>query len=101
VSGLTGSSAMAHEIRQPLAVIAAHGSAAMNWLNRMPPELEEVRASVTSIINSNRRAEQVIASVRALFRKRLEQRTLLHVEDVAREALALVQHDIQVNGISL
>ena len=92
-------SAMAHELRQPITAIEAGASAAMKWLNRTPPDLEEVRACLTSIINSNHNSEEAIASVRALFRKPLEHRTLLHVGDVTREMLRLVQHDIQVKQI--
>ena len=35
---------IAHEVRQPLAAIAANGSAALRFLAKTPPDLEEVRA---------------------------------------------------------
>ena len=34
--------AIAHEIKQPLTAISARGSAALRWLERTPPDLEEV-----------------------------------------------------------
>jgi signal transduction histidine kinase len=94
-------SAMAHEIRQPLNAISLDAEAAQMLLVRVSPDLEEARACLTSVIQCTGRIEQIIASVRGLFRKRLEQRTLLDVGEIAREVLLLVQHDIQKNGISV
>jgi signal transduction histidine kinase len=94
-------SAMVHEIRQPLTAIGLEAEAAQELLVRKPPNIEEVQACVTAIIESRARAEHIVASVRALFRKRLQQKTLLHIGDIAREVLQLVQNHIQENRISV
>ena len=41
--------AIAHEINQPLAAISLNCSAALKWLKRTPPDLEEVRACLTDV----------------------------------------------------
>ncbi len=94
-------SAMAHELRQPLAAIAAASAAASRFVQRSPPDLEEVRACLTLISGSGCRAEEIIAGVRELFKKRGDHRTMIHVDDVARQVLGLVEHDLSLSEISL
>ena len=93
--------AMAHELRQPLTAIAAMSNAASNWLKRSPPDLEEVRTCLASISNSSNRAEEIISGVRELFEKRGDHRTMIHVDDVARQVLRLVEQDLLLNEVSL
>jgi len=76
-------------------------AAAMNWLRKTPPELDEACASITAAVDSSERIEKIIASIRALFRKREDRRSLIRMGDVAREVLLLVQQDIQANRISV
>src|SRR6478672_2980610 len=78
--------AIAHEIAQPLSAIATGGSAILNWLKRTPPDLDEVRTSASAVIEASRRANEIVSSVRALFRKTDDRRNLIHLDDVAREA---------------
>ena len=93
--------AMAHELRQPLTAIATTSTAASNWLKTTPPDIEEVRTCLAAIHDSSHRAEDIIAGVRELFRKREDHRTLIHVDDVARQVLGLVQQDLLLNQISV
>jgi signal transduction histidine kinase len=93
--------AMAHELRQPLTAIAARAAAASRWLKRSPPDLEEVRACVVSISESIERAEETIAGVRELFKKHADHRSIIHIDDVTRQVLRLVEHDLVLNEVSL
>jgi signal transduction histidine kinase len=92
--------AMAHELRQPLTGIRAQGAAGLNWLKRTPPELNEVRESLESIIKATGRADEIIAAIRGLFKKTLAQHTLFQINDVVREVLDLVQDEIRVEEIT-
>ena len=62
------SASIAHELRQPLAAIASYGSAALNWLKKKVPDLNEARAALEDIVRESHRADDVIKSVRAMFR---------------------------------
>ena len=93
--------AIAHEIAQPLAAIATRGSTILNWLKRTPPNLDEVRTSAIAVVEASRRADEIVASVRALFRKTDDRRNLIHLDDVAREVLGLLQHDLQANQVAI
>ncbi|MGB9273168.1 MAG: MASE4 domain-containing protein [Pseudolabrys sp.] len=91
--------AIAHEIAQPLAAIATRGSTILNWLKRTPPNLGEVRTSAIAVVEASRRADEIVSSVRALFRKTDHRRNLIHLDDVAREVLGLLQHDLESNQV--
>ena len=68
--------AMAHELRQPLTAIATRGAAGLNWLKRTPPELNKVSECLASMVDAGRRAEEVIAGIRGLFRDTPTRRTI-------------------------
>ena len=93
--------AIAHEIAQPLAAIATGGSAILNWLKRTPPNLDEVRASAIAVVEASRRANEMVSGVRALFRKTDDRRNLIRLDDVAREALGLLQHDLESSQVAV
>jgi signal transduction histidine kinase len=93
--------AMDHELKQPLAAMRSFGAAALNWLKRTPPDLERVRRNVTSVIDTVDRAEKVVSSMRAMFKKTSSLHTMVQLNDVVRQLLSLVQRDLQANGISL
>jgi two-component system sensor kinase FixL len=92
---------IAHEVNQPLAAIVAHGEAALRWLKRPVPELEEVRIGLERIIGDGRRAADVIQRLRALARKDEPQRVPLDLRDVIGETLPLVQPEIRHHRVAL
>ena len=93
--------AMAHELRQPLTAIATTSAAALRWLKRSPPDLDEVRAGLASISGASERAEEIIAGVRELFSRRNDHKTMIRVDDVARQVLSLVEPELLQNKVSL
>jgi signal transduction histidine kinase len=93
--------AMAHEVRQPLTAIANYSWACLNWLKKSPPNLEEARSCLHSIIDSNHRTDEVIGSIRGLYRKSINQRTMVDANDVVRHALSFVNYDLRANQISV
>jgi signal transduction histidine kinase len=93
--------AMAHELKQPLTVIASRSRAASNWIKRTPPVLDEAQTCLAAISNSSIRADEIIAGVRDLFKKSDKHRTMIHVDDVARQVLSLVRPDLLLNEVSV
>jgi signal transduction histidine kinase len=92
--------AIAHELRQPLTAIAIRGTAGLNWLKRTPPELNMVSECLDGMIDASHRAEEMIASIRGLFKKTVAERTAVQINDVVREVLDLVQDDLRGGGIT-
>ena len=92
--------AIAHEIGQPLAAIAMGGSAFLNWLKRTPPNLDEARTAAIGVVEASHRANEMVSGVRALLKKTDDRRNLVHLEDVARDVLALLQHELEFQARS-
>jgi signal transduction histidine kinase len=91
--------AMAHELRQPLTGIATRGSAGVNWLKRTPPEIDKARECFQSMIAASLHANEIIAAIRDLYRKTPTEHTMIQINDVVREVLALVQDDFRAEVV--
>jgi signal transduction histidine kinase len=71
-------------------------------MKRSPPQLKDVIDCLDSIVDESHRTNEIITSVRRLFDTNpTNRRTTLQVNDIVREALHLVEHDLRDNGISL
>jgi signal transduction histidine kinase len=92
---------IAHEINQPLAAIVTSSNAGLRWLARDAPDLAEARAALQRIANDGHRASQVIGSIRSMFRNDARERTAVDVNHLIREALALVDGDLQRMSVSV
>ena len=95
------SASIAHELRQPLAVIVAYGSAGLRWLARQVPDVDEVRTNLQGTIDAANRASVVIDELRAMFRKDNSRQTLVDVNRLILDTLSLTSHEIQAQNISV
>ena len=95
------SASIAHEISQPIGAMMASAEAALLWIAKEPPELGETRASVERIAIDGRRASEVIASVRNLFRRDGAASEPIDVNDLVREILAIEEDELRHQGISV
>ena len=93
--------AIAHEIKQPLGAISARCSAALNWLKRTPPDLEEVRACLTATIEGSNRANEIVESIRGLFKTTAQQKTMIEINPVVRQVLLMLENDLHVHGLTV
>src|SRR5262249_34927774 len=84
---------IAHEVNQPLAAIVSHGEASLRWLNRDPPRLDEVEASVRHVITDGKRAGEVVQRIRALIRKTEREQSLVNLNDLVEDVVPLVRHE--------
>ncbi len=92
---------IAHEINQPLAAVIANAEACLSWLDRDPPDLDAARRSVEWIVEDGNRASEVIRRVRALAKKTDIEKVMLDINDVARDAMMLMQRELSSHGVSL
>ena len=93
--------AIAHELRTPLGAISLNANTALSQLRSNPPELEEMDEILTDIEAESHRAAAIISSVRQLSKTTPDRSAPTRVEDVARLVLRLLQHDLQVNEVSV
>jgi PAS domain S-box-containing protein len=92
---------IAHEVNQPLAAVVANAEACLRWLDRDTPDLAAARRSVEWVINDGCRASDVVRRVRALANKTDIEKVPLDVNNVVREAIALVRRELSNHGVSL
>lgn len=86
---------IAHEIRQPLAAIAAQAGAALQYLNRSPPRPDEARESLSEIEVTTQSASGVLDGLRALFGKLDRTRQPVQVNEVVQEVLESLQAELR------
>jgi PAS domain S-box-containing protein len=92
---------IAHEVNQPLAAIAAGGEASLRWLARPTPDVEEVRELTTCIVADARRASEIVARIRGMATRRVPERTLVSLDDIIREALLFLRHEVESRGVAV
>jgi signal transduction histidine kinase len=94
---LTG--AIAHEVRQPLASIVSNASAALRWLERTPPDHDELRAALSRIQGESHRTSEVFDAIRALFRKSDQGRQRIDVNEIIGEVLQSLLGELKSHGV--
>jgi signal transduction histidine kinase len=90
---------IAHEINQPLAAVITSGESCKRWINRPEPNLDEARRSLDRVIQNSARVSDVITCIRALSRHSEVQRNVERFEDIVKESLTLMQHDIALHEV--
>jgi signal transduction histidine kinase len=92
---------IAHEIRQPLAAVVANSHAGTRWLAREKPNLDEARAALESIGENGHRANEVITSISAMFKKNPSRRTPVEINKIINDVLNLSRGELGSRKITL
>jgi PAS domain S-box-containing protein len=90
---------IAHEVNQPIAAVVTNGNAAMRWLAKQPPNLDEVREALSWIIRDANRAGAVIGRIRSLVKKTAAQMTPLNINELIHGVLVLTNNEIKRENI--
>jgi C4-dicarboxylate-specific signal transduction histidine kinase len=93
------STALAHEMKQPLAAILANVSVGQRLLQADGATTAELRAILEDIAADDRRARDVIDHLRDLVKKNGTKVQVLSTNAVVSEVLALVRSDLQRRGV--
>ena len=92
---------IAHEVNQPLAAIVTNGEACLRWLARDPPEFDEARSAVKSMISDGLRASEVVWGLRALSKKADTKRARLDLNEVIEQVILLLRRELLTNRVTL
>ena len=95
------SAAIAHEINQPLAAVVANGHACLTWLSSDPPNLERARLTSNRIIRDGNAAAEVVARIKALFKKAPPAAAPSDINEIINEVLRLMLDEMRDSGIRL
>jgi PAS domain S-box-containing protein len=92
---------LAHEIKQPIAGIAADAGAVLNWLNRESPDIEEACEGASQIIDGANRVAHIVDRNRALYSRETTQRGLIDLNEIIREMVVLLRDTANRHAISI
>ena len=92
---------IAHEVNQPIAAIVTSGHAGLHWLDARPPNLEEVRQTLTRIVKDGTRAGDVIGRIRALIKRVPARKDEVEINEAILEVVALAQGEVVKHSVSV
>jgi signal transduction histidine kinase len=90
-----------HEVKQPITATATNAGAALRWLDRQPPNLEEARQLLADIVKDSHRAGDVIDRMRDLIKKAPPRKDRVEINGVIREVIELTYSEAVKNGVSV
>src|SRR5215831_11141839 len=92
---------IAHEIKQPLAAIAANSNAGLRWLTKPTPDIESAHGVLKRIVSDTLHASKIIDSIRSMFKNEGQAKTMQDVNELIREALTLVRTEVENQRVSI
>ena len=97
----SATASIAHEVRQPLAAIATNSSAALRFLERTPPDYDEIRAALSRIIGDCHRTSEVFESIRALFRTVDHGKQPIDINEIMLGVLKSFDEELKGHGVTI
>ena len=83
--------ALAHEIKQPIAASITSANALLRWLAHDPPDLERARAAAARVEQDGIRAADVIDRLRSFYKKgAAPKREIVNINDIIQEMTVLL-----------
>ena len=92
---------IAHEVNQPIAATVTNAQAALRLLAAQPPDLEEVRHALASIVEAGKRAGDIIGRIRDLIKKAPPRVDRFDINDAIREVIGLTRAEAVKNDVSV
>jgi len=95
------SSALAHEITQPLGAILRNTEAAELFLKKTPPDLDELSDIIMDIRNDEQRVASVIERMRSLFKRGELQLEAVELNELISQVNKLLTSELQAREMTL
>jgi len=95
------SASLAHELNQPLGALVVNAQTMLRWINRDPPDLAAIERSAERMIRDSQRASDIIHNTRSMLSHELRAPDRVDLPELIRETLALMEHDLGREGISV
>jgi PAS domain S-box-containing protein len=95
------SASIAHEINQPLAAIVNNATASLGLLLDRQPNLDEVRAALTDVVNDAERASAIVERVQQMSRRSAPQHAPCRIHEIVDDVLALAARAAALRGVAI
>jgi signal transduction histidine kinase len=92
---------IAHELNQPLTAVATNGGAALRWLARQPPGIDEVRTSIEHMIKDADRATRIIGGLRDLTKQNAPRAEVVDLNEAIADVIALTYSEAVKTGVTV
>ncbi len=92
---------LAHEITQPIASARNNARAALNFLDKQPPDLGEVREALHCVVDDADRAGDIIDRIRDHIKKAPPRKCRFDLNKAIDEVIALARKRNHQNGVSV
>jgi len=92
---------IAHETKQPIAAARNNARAALNFLDKSPPDVAEVREALTCIVNDADRASDVVDRIGALIKKAPPRKEVVDLNAAILEVTALTRSEAVKTGVTV
>jgi signal transduction histidine kinase len=92
---------IAHEIKQPIATARNNARAALNFLDKSPPDVAEVREALTCIVNDVDRASDVLDRIGCLIKKTPPRKEAIDLNAAVLEVAALIRSEAVKTGVTV
>jgi signal transduction histidine kinase len=92
---------IAHEIRQPIATARNNARAALNFLDKSPPDMAEVREALTCIVDDTDRAGDVVDRIGSLIKKAPLRKEVVDLNAAILEVTALTRSEAVKTGVTV
>jgi len=90
-----------HEITQPIASARNNARAAVNFLDKQPPDLGEVREALGCVVADADRAGEIVDRIRGHIKKTPPRKDQYDLNATINEAIVLARNAIIRNGVSV
>jgi len=92
---------LAHEITQPIASARNNARAALNFLDRQPPDLGEVKEALECVVADADRGGDIVDRIRDHIKKAPPRKNLFDLNEAINEVIVLARSAITKNGVSV
>ena len=92
---------IAHEIKQPIATARNNACAALNFLNKSPPDVAEVREALTCIVDDTDRTSDVVDRIGSLIKKAPPRKEVVDLNAAILEVTALTRSEAVKTGVAV
>jgi signal transduction histidine kinase len=92
---------IAHEIKQPIAPARNNLTAALNFLDRTPPDLVEVREALACAVKDNDRTSDVVDRIGSLIKKAPARKEVVDLNAAILEVTALTRSEAVKTGVTV
>jgi C4-dicarboxylate-specific signal transduction histidine kinase len=92
---------LAHEMTQPIATARNNARAALNFLEKRPPNLREVREALDCLVADTDRAGNILDRIRDHIKKAPPRKDRLDLNEAVNEVISLARSAITENQVSV